>query len=137
MFGRYGDMTTNYKVSEYHRKEDIFEHIHLGTNLPVLGSFKKYFFHEVELMGCFSLLITEEDTNQIIGHTLLYQWEKTLYFAFFYGKDALYENTRIVVDRLTYPLISLDSVFPKRVVRKQPLQQHLIQILIIYFTFKS
>jgi len=93
-------MTRNYTVKECHQKESIFNYIHLGTNLPVLDSFKKYIYHEIDLMGCFSLVFTDNQTNLIIGHSLLYQWEEILYFAFFYAKDASFKNTRIVVEQI-------------------------------------
>ena len=93
------DMARKYTVKIYRRKDYIFKYIHLGTNLPVLDSFKKYLYREIERMGCYSLLIFDTK-KEIIGHVMLYPWGETLYFAFFYAKEDTFENTQILVDEI-------------------------------------
>lgn len=90
-------MHENYTVKKYRRKDLIFKYIPLGTNLPVLNSFKKYFYREIERMGCFSLVVFNSK-KEVIGHTMLYPWGETLYFAFFYAKDDNFENSEILIN---------------------------------------
>jgi RimJ/RimL family protein N-acetyltransferase len=92
-------MTKKYTVKKYTRKDYIFKYIHLGTNLPVLDSFKKYLYREIERMGCFSLVVFN-NKKDVIGHTMLYPWGETLYFAFFYAKGDTFENTSILIDEI-------------------------------------
>ncbi len=104
-------MTNNYTVKEYQSKDEIFKYIHLGTNLPVLESFRKYFYREMEHMDCFSLILEDSNKNEIIGHSLLYKWEKTLYFAFFHAKKENFSFTKIVIDEIKNKAAELGCVF--------------------------
>jgi hypothetical protein len=93
-------MPHNYFVKELRSKESVYNHIHLGTNLPVMESFKKYVYREIERMNCFSIILFDESSNDIIGHSMLYKWEKTLYFAFIYAKEENFKNTESLIEEI-------------------------------------
>lgn len=97
--GKVNLMNDTHNVNEFHQKEQIFNHIHLGTNLPVMDSFKKYLYREIDRMGCFSLVIVGEK-KEILGHVMLYPWGETLYFAFFYANDDNFENTELLINQI-------------------------------------
>jgi RimJ/RimL family protein N-acetyltransferase len=105
-------MGTDLIVKEFYQKDMIFNYIHLGTNLPILPSFKKYLYREIKRMGCFSIVIFGEN-KEIIGHTMLYPWEDTLYFAFFYAKDDSLENTFLLIDEIKKRVkkLNCDKIF--------------------------
>ncbi|MHA1110373.1 MAG: GNAT family N-acetyltransferase, partial [Promethearchaeota archaeon] len=92
-------MAEKFIVKEYRDEESIFNHIHLGTNLPVLESFRKYVNKEISRMGCFSFVVLNEE-DEIIGHSMLYAWKNTLYFAFFYAKDDSFQYTQFLLEQI-------------------------------------
>ncbi|MBN2156027.1 MAG: GNAT family N-acetyltransferase [Candidatus Lokiarchaeota archaeon] len=93
-------MTSEYVVKEYHKKNIIYKHLHLGTNLPVLDSFRKYIYREIDQMGCFSIVLKDSNSEEVLGHTMLFKWEDKLYFAFFYAKEVSFKNAKRLITEI-------------------------------------
>jgi len=93
-------MTIDFIIKKYHRKDVIFKHLHLGTNLPVFESFRKYIYREINHMGCFSIVLKDIKLKETIAHCLLYPWERTLYFGFFYAKGDTFNNVQLMLDEI-------------------------------------
>ena len=75
-----------YKIKTLTDSNQIFSKLQNGTNLPVMESLKKYIVNEIERMNGFSIII-ENGTGQVVGHSLLYEWDHIMYFAFFSAKN--------------------------------------------------
>ncbi len=89
--------------------EKIYNHLQLGTSIPILPEFKEPTLFALKNYGVKAILLKEKNENNvlfskscIVGISLLYSYESILYFGFF----KIYDDDRKKIQKLIDTIIS-------------------------------
>ncbi|MCP4762739.1 MAG: hypothetical protein GY870_13250 [archaeon] len=83
-------------VTDY---DKVFESLHHGINLPVFEALRKHVINEISHLKANSIIM-RNDWGEILGHTIVYDYEGVLYFGFFAIKNDIRSNCYFLIEEL-------------------------------------